>query len=689
MSRPDYTSKAPYAEGQKWAKFDKKRHRVFTIMSQLVHPDTGEILFTRESIDEISKHRSTRGVVASSWIIHDKDEAEDGGLKKPHFHAVEIRTSGATIGQVARAWNLPPNYIEIPSGDRSFAQCCLYLTHEGAKQVEQGKHVYNRSEVVSYGHDFDITVDTPLTNRQVSGVSDSSSSRKSRVTAADAMAMAVMAGEMTLEQAKREDPLTYSRNISRLRTARQEFLRTAPPPDRRMNFLISGEPGAGKTSFASLFAQFLAAEYYPDLAEVDAIHWGTSPEVALQNYQGQPIFIWDDFRPHSLIKAVSPGMDRETAFSAFDPVPRVGEYNVKYGSVVLRNTINIVTTVLPYEDFMNGLAGRYQRRDGSWSDAENADQSFRRFPFFVQLTPHDITFLANAGFFSDTREYRGMETLGRVVADMKTISEAMGGRTADEKSDYIKIVGDRILAPILSPCRAALAPASNPDDMATVTDNILADIAVLDHLDPDQLTFETVLRQMQDASAQILAHTEEIAKVFRGYGQWAKSNTGQHHSGALTSRDRTTVTSATREIKVLVDRHHALGRALMSTQFFQKVFYQLAFGIMASECQAGKTGVVSIEWSSTDGIRVKDGEGISGLALDTSLFDRELGLYQGYSALWQSQIDSHFLESCHLRAARHEMQKLPKDYRVSLTRGEVVFPEVSNSGFALAMKGVA
>lgn len=86
---------------------------------------------------------------------------------------------------------------------------------------------------------------------------------------------------------------------------------------------------------------------------------------------------------------------------------------------------------------------------------------------------------------------------------------------------------------------------------------------------------------------------------------------------------------------------------------------------------------------------MKDGEGISGLALDASLFDRELGLYQGYSALWQSQIDSHFLESCHLRKARHEMHKIPEDFRVPLTRGEVVFPEVSNSGFALAMKGVA
>lgn len=60
------------------------------------------------------------------YILHDRDIAENGELKKPHIHFILKFQNGRTISAVASEMQISENYIQ---GLSSFRSYCSYLIH--------------------------------------------------------------------------------------------------------------------------------------------------------------------------------------------------------------------------------------------------------------------------------------------------------------------------------------------------------------------------------------------------------------------------------------------------------------------------------------------------------------------------------------------------------------------------------
>ena len=131
------------------------------------------------------------------------------------------------------------------------------------------------------------------------------------------------------------------------------------------------------------------------------------------------MLIWNDCRASTLLTKLE---GRENVFNVFDPYPPNIQQNVKYGSIRLNNEINIVNGIETWKEFLDALSGEY-KLNGKVEKAEDKNQSYRRFPFFVVLHEEDYDLGMNKGVFDGTREftqymmYRGLQTNMRRIAN--------------------------------------------------------------------------------------------------------------------------------------------------------------------------------------------------------------------------------------------------------------------------------
>jgi hypothetical protein len=113
-------------------------------------------------------------------------------------------------------------------------------------------------------------------------------------------------------------------------------------------------------------------------------------------YDGQPVLIWDDLRAMDLLKQFNnnPG----SIFNLFDVIPSSSQQNVKFGSVKLINTINIVNSVQHFEEFVNVICFKNVKSEITEPDK----QLYRRFPFFIELSANQkYDFFINKQFFNE------------------------------------------------------------------------------------------------------------------------------------------------------------------------------------------------------------------------------------------------------------------------------------------------
>lgn len=302
------TDADPYKEGGAWAYADAEDlgGRVFFITQNEKYLDTDRVLMSPERIE---KAVAKKGMTDWAWIEHDKDvyTAEEteklpgavaGQPKAAHFHIAIRRKSFATIGQIARAFGVPPSAVEIkPQG--SFMDLVEYLTHEHPNQIAKGKYHYGDGEVRA-SFDWRPALDDHKLAR--SAKAGQRASLKKR----DAIREAVLLGEMTLKQVREDERAIYIQDLEKLQKLRQDYMLHQPAPRHRTNYYIGSPAGAvrkgrtGKTQLAKLFARML----YPDLDGDECYHVATDARVPLQNYKGQPVIIWDDYSVPGLLGAL-------------------------------------------------------------------------------------------------------------------------------------------------------------------------------------------------------------------------------------------------------------------------------------------------------------------------------------------------------------------------------------------------
>lgn len=330
----------------------------------------------------ISVLTSYKSVEKYAYILHNKDKNSDSEEdKKPHWHIVIQFKNQVYLSDVAKWFNIPKERIRVPKGQNSFIECCQYLTHEKQKEQEAGKFRYDDNEVKS-NFDFRFEVDKYVEKALLKTDKDKLFYRKK-----------VLLQGLKLSQI----PLTdYADDWKELQKCRAEYIRNfAELPTYRINFYITGGSGTGKSLSSRALAKTLIDP--ENKLKDDEVFFVVGQGASMfSGYDGQPVLIWDDLRAMDLLKQFNnnPG----SIFNLFDVIPSSSQQNVKFGSVKLINTINIVNSVQHFEEFVNVICFKNVKSEITEPDK----QLYRRFPFFIELSANQkYDFFINKQFFNE------------------------------------------------------------------------------------------------------------------------------------------------------------------------------------------------------------------------------------------------------------------------------------------------
>lgn len=412
------------------------KSRIFNIMQYERHPETGEQLLTEEKIKvALLSHRMIK---RWAYICHDKDmysaldeeqnaKHKEGALKPRHWHIViELGTRQIEIGVVAKWFGIADNFVETAKGAGAFLDCVQYLTHEDNKQRELGKRLYEDLCVCS-NFDFRAELDKRAENKAKYGRD---------LNERDRFRNEVLYHGMTLRQVIERNPLAYQTDFPFLERCRLKYIsKIAESPKIRINYYIEGEGGMGKGLISRAIARALIDES-GSMREDDIYFEVGADKATFEGYDGQPVIIWNDCRAITLLEKLD---GRENVFNVFDPFPSNIQQNVKYSAVRLNNIINIVNSVQPWHEFLDGLAGDYTRK-GKSQKSEDKNQSYRRFPFFLVLHEEDYELGMNKGVFGNTREFQQYMMYNGLRNNMRQIADRCGDNIQLYHSETKKMV---------------------------------------------------------------------------------------------------------------------------------------------------------------------------------------------------------------------------------------------------------
>ncbi|MTE10440.1 hypothetical protein FKE98_08455 [Corynebacterium aurimucosum] len=444
------TENCPYKTD--WAYADEKdmEGREFFV-TQNTHYNGVEIF----SVEQIQRVCDMKGMTEWSYIVHDKDTYTNGDLKAEHIHGAFKRKNVATVGQVARWLGVPPQQVELKRGG-AYPYLVEYLTHEHPDQQDKGKHLYDRSEVVTSDPAVWDKVDQLKEKR-----------KKSKVSLIDIFE-AVSNGEMTPDDVRRDYRHLYVRPnmISHLKKLRADYLRHRPVPPRVATLHITGKAGTGKDAIGLAVSHTLEMPAFKT----------NSDGVVFEGYDGQRCVIWGDCRAASLIRALGhPG----AVYNVFSPYPQkedLPEVNIKYSSAPLAPALNIVTSEVASDEFLSALAGEYEDRSGRKHKAEGKEQAYRRFPIIIEVEKGQYTIRLNKGYFHGTRDYFEYITLGTFSQDLEgLLRRANNIADPEERAATIKRVEAQTVAPIVEIIKQILD--GDPNAPAENAEALLADFA--------------------------------------------------------------------------------------------------------------------------------------------------------------------------------------------------------------------
>lgn len=414
--------------------------RVFNIMQYEYHPidaydENGNLiananpLITEEQIIDGLNHRTIKQwayIRHDSDVYSEKDEANDttgriraGATKPPHYHIVLSCPSQVELSAVAKWFEIPENFIDIPKGKGAFLDCVEYLTHERPEQQALGKTLYPSDKVIaSEGFDWRAEIDARNIRRIKYG------HNADGMNASEMMKMHVLRDGWTMKQCRDHDPLTYIKVRDSLPKLRLDYLSEQPPCPFRMNIYVEGPGGVGKNSYC----EYIAQQMFPDVENV-CFSVGNDARVAFDGYDGQPVIIWDDWRAYQFYQTFGRG----GTFNIFDTHPKNQAQQAKNTHIILTNAVNIVNGVEPYIEFMDGLAGSYTDKHGVRHEAEDKNQSYRRFPMILCVREGDFDVLFNKGFVDkESWAYNQYSLYNNVCGSIKNVMTKLEGSAKEQ-----------------------------------------------------------------------------------------------------------------------------------------------------------------------------------------------------------------------------------------------------------------
>lgn len=477
-----------------------KGYRQFTIMQYVNHPTTGEKLIDETTIVSAVAHKT---IEKYAYILHNKDvkhEETDGHVSfqvgdkiGDHYHIVLKCKNPVEISTIAKWFGVPENFVNVVHDANAYINCVEYLTHEHVEQQARKKHRYDDNEVKS-NHDWRKELDLYQIRRAKKGAS--------KLNTKEYYRNEVLYKGMTLRQVIAEDADAYRSDFQTLEKMRLLYIQKfAQLPKTRMNYYVNGRGGVGK----GLISRAIARNMYPDLKCDDDIFFEVGAENAcFEGYDGQPVIIWNDCRAVDLLAMLK---GRGNVFNVFDTHPTSQRQNVKYSSIRLTNTVNIVNSVDSFSEFLDGLAGEYTDKHGVLHHAEDKGQSYRRFPIIIPLHEEDFDILINKGVLEGSKEYLQFVQHCHIRGNLERINR----RLACYREQKLA-VESKVISPIIA-AHNDICDSLSGDNNIESLESILADFSDYGKQDIAACRADELQRQEQEEKKFIKEQEYEIQRI--------------------------------------------------------------------------------------------------------------------------------------------------------------------------------
>lgn len=214
-----------------------------------------------EDIETILKSKTN--IYQYAYIIHDKDNKEDGSLKSPHIHIAIKFNNAQNFDYIAKWFGVQSSQVCTVKG--AWKDVLLYLTHANALE----KYQYPISDVVS---NFDVQ-----------------DSIKNGFFDIDYFIKEIELGNIRDYNLTDKVPITvYCKYKTVLNNAIEYYIRSVcNDMDRNINVVfMEGKSGSGKTTFAKKYCKDKNYSYVVSSSSNDV----------MQDYRGQDVLILDDLR---------------------------------------------------------------------------------------------------------------------------------------------------------------------------------------------------------------------------------------------------------------------------------------------------------------------------------------------------------------------------------------------------------
>lgn len=323
--------------------------------------------------------------------------------------------------------------IEITKGKIAFPSGLAYLVHRTVQAQALNKYQYDKSEVHA-NFDWWKLANQYIVKREKAVGKDIKFGKWAEQLNPEAKdfelrlwACAVLYDGISINTIKERVPLLYEQHSKRFERNRQMYLaKEAKLPSQRLNFLICGKPGLGKTEMA----MGLARTFYADLSDDECFYEIGDRGVRFQRYDGQPVIIWSDVMGRSLAEE----FDIQSFINMIDTTPHGNMANIKYGDTRLINKVNIFCTTEDYITFMTGLnLGR----------VSSLKQVYRRIPFIIPLSYDDFDIGINKEFIGESEDFREYEWYRNVSGSAQAMRRAL----QDNETVY-RFVQGKMLSPV-------------------------------------------------------------------------------------------------------------------------------------------------------------------------------------------------------------------------------------------------
>jgi hypothetical protein len=363
--------------------------------------------------------------------------------------------------------------IDVPKGRGAFIDCVEYLRHSDIRQALKGKYEYP-PEAVHANFDWQAEVEAMVLRK---------TKYEKPLSQAQFVKNEVLYNGMTLNEVCEKYPTLYQEEITVFNKLRNEYLsKFADMPAYRINYYIEAPSGYGKDTMAYSIARSL----FPELGDNAYFEVGAN-KVTFAGYDGEPVIIWSEFRSDTFIKTFG---GYEDVLSAIDVIPKAKKReNKKYGDLRLVNSVNIVTSTQPYNEFLEGLIA---------ANDPSRDQSRRRFPIIIPLHANDFDIMINTGYLDAGRmDYHDYKAWKHVLGNFGDIARKLNNRP-----DFRMIAEKKMTEPIIE-AHKTVENGISPDYYAGMSDEeILAELArehIGQVIDDKQHEYEQKFQELHDA----------------------------------------------------------------------------------------------------------------------------------------------------------------------------------------------